>query len=49
MIIVQVGQGGLRDGTRIEPLNAAEVGWGEAFREDSLAETEQDSALAQAD
>jgi len=44
--VVQVGQGGLRDGTVIEPLNAAEVGWnGEARSADSP----DDSVLARID
>lgn len=44
--VVQVGQGGLRDGTVIEPLNAAEVGWNGEAR---TADSPDDSVLARAD
>ncbi len=47
--VVEVGQGGLRDGARIEPLNAAEVGWGAMFQEDSVATREEENVLARAE
>ncbi|HPF35490.1 MAG TPA: efflux RND transporter periplasmic adaptor subunit, partial [Candidatus Krumholzibacteria bacterium] len=40
--VVEVGQGGLRDGTVVDPLNAADVGW-------AAADTPNDSVLARAD
>jgi membrane fusion protein (multidrug efflux system) len=47
--VVQVGQGGLRDGTRIDPLNGMEIGWGALFEEDSMAVNPEDSVLARAE
>lgn len=48
--VVQVGQGGLRDGSRIEPLNAADVGWNDAERAADPADLPaDDSVLARAD
>ncbi len=47
--VVEVGQGGLRDGTRIEPINGAEVGWDALFQEDSVAKAEAESVLARAE
>jgi len=46
--VVEVGQGGLREGARIEPLNAAEVGWGALFDEDSVVVREEENVLARA-
>ncbi len=47
--VVEVGQGGLRDGTRVQVLNPMEVGWGAASQDDSLTDADQDSALARAE
>jgi len=47
--VVQVGQGGLRQGTLIEALNAAEIGWGSQLQDDFLATNPEDSVLARAE
>ena len=44
--IVVTGQGGLRNGTRIEALNGTEIGWGGLFQEDSGPKSETDTMVA---
>ncbi len=47
--VVCVGQGGLRTGSHIQALNAAEVGWGGLVEEDSRVGSPGDTVVAASD